>query len=293
MCSLPPAGWKWYTARNSPGMLTEEGTGRTVLMAVAGAAVCIALVWGGLHWRDAMSSVESGADVEQLTGKHKGATAPVIQPTLSHPFVETLKLICAALVAMMVTAVHQRYHGEKPLPRSIQHAQVLICIIGALIMIIISNSLARAFGIAGATGIVRFRTPVEDAKDSTVLVLLIALGMACGLGAFAVAGLGTVFVCTMLVVLEKFGEVRRRTVLLSMTAPGKEFPTDEVNRILGASVDFFEQREIVQGNEALMRYQVTLDPNASLTYLTQELMKAGLKGVSWGEPGEKKKEKGA
>jgi hypothetical protein len=35
-----------------------------------------------------------------------------------------------------------------------------------------------------------------------------------------------------------------------------------------------------------------MDPNASLTYLTQELMKAGLKAVSWGDPADKKKDKG-
>ena len=59
-----------------------------------------------------------------------------------------------------------------------------------MMMIIIGNSLARAFGIAGAAGIVRFRTPVDDPKDVTILFLLMGLGMATGLGAFAVAGLG-------------------------------------------------------------------------------------------------------
>ena len=70
---------------------------------------------------------------------------------------------------------------------------MLLCMSGALMMIIIGNSLARAFGIAGAASIIRFRTPVDDPKDVTILFLLMGLGMSAGLGAFAVAGLGTAF----------------------------------------------------------------------------------------------------
>ncbi len=46
---------------------------------------------------------------------------------------------------------------------ALEQAQVLLCVSGALMMIIIGSSLARAFGIAGAASIIRFRTPVEDA----------------------------------------------------------------------------------------------------------------------------------
>ncbi len=215
------------------------------------------------------------------------------RPTLHHPFVELLKLVAAALVGMVVTGFHKKYHGDRPLPRPLEHAQILLCIAGAMIMIIIGNSLARAFGVAGAAGIVRFRTPVEDPKDTTVIFLLLGLGMACGLGAFAVAGLGMIFLSAFLVVLDQFGEARRRVVLLSMTAPTKDFPAAEVNQVLSASADFFEQREVVQGPEALMRYQVTLDPNVSLTHLTQELLRTGLKAVVWGEPAQKKDKSGA
>jgi uncharacterized membrane protein YhiD involved in acid resistance len=248
--------------------------------------VCGVLIYGGFEWRA----------LQEAAAPPVNQTLPVdtgTRPTMHHPLIEFLKLVAAAMIGMLVSAVHQRYHGEKPLPKSLQQAQVLLCVAGAMIMIIIGNNLARAFGVAGAAGIVRFRTPVEDPKDTTVIFLQLSLGLACGLGAFAVAGLGTLFLCVFLVMLDRFGEAKRRSVLLSMTAPTKEFPAEQVNRVLAASVDFFEQREVVQGAEAVMRYQVTMDPNTSLTYLTGELVKAGLKSVAWGEPGDKKKDKGA
>ena len=79
-----------------------------------------------------------------------------------------------------------------------EQAQTLLCVSGAMMMIIIGNNLARAFGIAGAASIIRFRTPVDDPKDVTILFLLMGLGMSTGLGQFAVAGLGTAFLCVAL-----------------------------------------------------------------------------------------------
>lgn len=205
--------------------------------------------------------------------------------TVLHPFAELLKLVMAALAGFAVTAVHRYYHRDKPIPRSLLQAQVLLCVAGALVMIIIGGSVARAFGIAGAAGIVRFRTPVDDPKDSTILFLLVALGMACGVGLLEVAAMGTVFLCLMLAALDHYGEAKARLMVLSLVAQSATFPTEHVNRVMRSYVDDFEAREIVQGPEAVIKYIVTFSgPNAPLAWLSQELMAngtAGLKSVSW------------
>lgn len=208
-------------------------------------------------------------------------------PAILRPFAELLKLCVAALAGFAVTAVHRYYHRDKPLPRSLLQAQVLLCVAGALVMIIIGSSVARAFGIAGAAGIVRFRTPVEDPKDSTILFLLVALGMACGVGLIEVAAMGTLFLCLLLAALDHYGEAKARLMMLSVVAQSAVFPTEHVNRVLASYVDDFEAREIVQGSEAEMKYVVTFSgPNTPLAWLGQELMAngtAGLKSVSWTE----------
>ena len=99
------------------------------------------------------------------------------------PFIELLKLVASTIIGLLVTAIHQPSPRERPMAKSMEQAQTLLCVSGAMIMIIIGNSIARAFGIAGAASIVRFRTPVDDPKDVTILFLLMALGMSAGLGA--------------------------------------------------------------------------------------------------------------
>ena len=207
-------------------------------------------------------------------------------PTRLHPVAELLKLIVAALVGIGVTTVHRHYHRDKPMTRSLLQAQVLLCLAGAMVMLIIGNSVARAFGVAGAAGIVRFRTPVEDPKDTTILFLLVTLGMACGIGQLEVAAIGALFLCFMLAVLDRFGETKARLMMLSLVANGKDFPTEHVNRVLRASVDHYEPREMVHGPDVAMKYVVTFGATAPLAWLTQELTAngtAGLKSVSWTE----------
>jgi uncharacterized protein DUF4956 len=55
------------------------------------------------------------------------------------------------------------------------------------VMIVIGNELARAFSLAGVVAAVRFRNTLDDAKDTVYIFVAIAIGMACGARAYAVA----------------------------------------------------------------------------------------------------------
>jgi Domain of unknown function (DUF4956) len=154
-------------------------------------------------------------------------------------------------------------------------------------MIIIGNNLARAFGIAGAASIIRFRTPVEDARDITILFILMGLGMAAGLGAFAVAGLGTLFLCAMLPTLNLFSTERPRTMTVEIVAAGRDLPMAHIHQVFAVNGIVFEPREVSQGSEAMVRYLTTLRPGDSLEDLSAQLMGDGtlsIKHVSWSAP---------
>lgn len=70
---------------------------------------------------------------------------------------------------------------------AMQHTHILVCLSGAFIMIIIGNSLANAFALTGALSMVRFRTNLIDPKEAAIIILFIAIGMACGLDLFTTA----------------------------------------------------------------------------------------------------------
>jgi hypothetical protein len=139
-------------------------------------------------------------------------------------------------------------------------------------------------GIAGGASIIRFRTPVDDPKDAILLFIVLALGMASGLGAFAVTGLATLFLCLFLALLDRFGDVKPRTLSLDLIGTGPEFPLNHVQTVLGAAVDFFEPQKVSHGTESAMRFIVKVSSSTSLAWISDQLMAngtAGLKSVSW------------
>jgi anti-anti-sigma factor len=249
----------------------------TIRLVLLGAALCGLLWWGGVHWS---TPAENGSSANPLLGFGSRRTSPGIWA-----LVELAKLIAAGAIGLLVTAVQRRFH-DKPIPQAMQHAQVLLCVSGAMIMMIIGESIARAFGIAGAASIIRFRAPVDDPKDITILFLLMALGMATGLGAFAIAGAGTAFLCLFLVSLEYIGGSARRPMMVEIVATAREFPEMHVQKDFARNHVVFEPREVVQGKEVAMVYHTTLDPAISLEDLSAQLMEgdAGIASVSWEPP---------
>jgi hypothetical protein len=199
------------------------------------------------------------------------------------PLLALTSLTTAALIGILITAVARRTRRDKSLPQSMEQAQVLLCVSGAMMMIVIGDSLVRAFGIAGAASIIRFRTPVDDPKDITILFLLMGLGMSTGLGAFAMAGVGTLFLCAVLLVLDRFGRARGRPYVVELTSLSREFPTAHVENLFLANGVQFEAREVSQGKETSVRYYCTLDSRASLEDIGSQLMtpEAGVASVSW------------
>jgi anti-anti-sigma factor len=247
------------------------------------AVVGLALVGIGVTWPNL--GLSGPPPASPLSGA--AAAQPAGDWVLSHPLFELAKLISAAIIGMLVTVVHRQYRTERQPNPTMDQAQVLLCISGAMMMIIIGNNLARAFGIAGAASIIRFRTPVEDARDITILFLLMGLGMAAGLGALAVAGLGTVFLCAMIPILNLFSSQRPRTMMVEIIGEEREFPTAHVLHVFAVNGVLFEPREVSQGDEATVKYLTTLKPTDSLEDLSAQLMgdgKKGIKNVSWSSP---------
>ena len=196
-----------------------------------------------------------------------------------------IRLGVAAVIGTVLTAVHNRVRGGRMLGYSLARAQTLLCVAGALTMILIDNSVARAFGIAGAASIVRFRTPVEDPTDATVLFLSMALGMASGVGAFGLSIAGTAGVCLVLIAFSTFApEPRRRSLTLELVASGHDFPTAHVQDVLARHNVVTEPSEWSQDSETRVKYRVSVDESLSLEALGTQLMKrgeAGLQSVAW------------
>jgi uncharacterized membrane protein YhiD involved in acid resistance len=80
---------------------------------------------------------------------------------------------------------------------------VLLTVVIAVATMVIGSNLARAFGLVGALSIVRFRTVVEDTRDTAFVIFAVVIGMAIGAGYALLAVIGIPAVLAAAVVMRR------------------------------------------------------------------------------------------
>ncbi len=113
------------------------------------------------------------------------------------------RLLAAVALSFALAARPWRWVLRKPLPKiEMVQAQVLLCCAAAVITVVIGDSVAKAFGLVGLGGFVRFRSGLKDPRDAAILFLMIGLGMACGHGSIRLALVGAGFVAFLLLAID-------------------------------------------------------------------------------------------
>jgi uncharacterized membrane protein YhiD involved in acid resistance len=136
--------------------------------------------------------------------------------TVSTPDIFIGILLTFAL-SLLIALVYKKTHRGLSYSQSFVFTLVIMSIIVAIVMMVIGNSLARAFGLLGAFSIIRFRTPVKDTKDTAYIFFALAIGMAAGTQNYTIAVIGTVLILGIIWLLTKmdFGSLNKHQYLLS------------------------------------------------------------------------------
>jgi uncharacterized membrane protein YhiD involved in acid resistance len=122
--------------------------------------------------------------------------------------------VAAALGAALAFRPQRR--GTPPRTPAVIQTQIILALVGALVMLVVGASLARAFGIVGAASLVRYRAKIEDPKDAGIMLSCLGLGLASGVGIYWVAALATVFILAVVWVLESLEPETRQSFVLKV-----------------------------------------------------------------------------
>jgi uncharacterized membrane protein YhiD involved in acid resistance len=133
-----------------------------------------------------------------------GVDLPGVMDTFQEELVASaLRLPLAALLGA-VLALRPRRNGTPERQPAVVQTQIILAVVGALIMLVVGASLARAFGIVGAANLIRYRSKIDDPKDAGVMLCALAVGLASGVGLYGLAAIGTVFIVFCLWIIEGF-----------------------------------------------------------------------------------------
>jgi uncharacterized membrane protein YhiD involved in acid resistance len=112
----------------------------------------------------------------------------------SDPLIILKNLSVALLCGLIIALVYRITYKGASYSAQFVNSLVLLSLITSVVIMVIGNNLATAFGLVGAMSIIRFRTAVRDVQDIVFIFFSLAIGLAAGVGLGMLAIIGTVFI---------------------------------------------------------------------------------------------------
>src|SRR3954467_4516614 len=129
-----------------------------------------------------------------------------------------LGLLLAFACGHIIAWVYMFTHSGLSYSRSFVNALIIMPTIVALVMMVLSNNLVTAFGMMAVFAIVRFRNILRDTLDTTYVLTVLVIGMACGSQKFttAVIGCGLMSIGMLYLWTTSFGSRHRYDVIVNL-----------------------------------------------------------------------------
>lgn len=129
----------------------------------------------------------------------------------------------AAICGLLISLLYRHTYRGPGYSATFSNALVSLAMITTIVIMVIGNNLARAFGLVGALSIIRFRTAVKDVQDIVFIFFSLAIGMAAGVGLYLIAIMGIVFIGVAIFVLSRINyALQRREFVLQFAFSSPE-----------------------------------------------------------------------
>jgi hypothetical protein len=117
-------------------------------------------------------------------------------------------IIGAFLCSLPVSWVYMAVRSGEEYDQSLVHTILILPMVVTGIVIIVQNSLALAFSLAGIAGAVRFRNSLKSSGDALFILLAVAMGLSAGIGAVELAAVMSIMLsyCFALLWMSEYGE---------------------------------------------------------------------------------------
>ena len=197
-----------------------------------------------------------------------------------------INLILSFILGLIISVVYKFTHKGLSYSQSFMITNVFVSVIVCMVIMIIGNSLARAFALVGALSIIRFRTVVKDTKDTAYIFWSLAAGMASGTGSYFLAIAGTFIITSIAFILDKtnFGSIIKSEFILQFRTISNNSETSSLfNKTISKfskSSTLLSSESSEDGESIKLSFDIVLKDEKNQTQLISELSKiAGLKEI--------------
>jgi uncharacterized membrane protein YhiD involved in acid resistance len=195
----------------------------------------------------------------------------LFSPTLSQVIVSfSISLLCSMIISMVYRMTYRGPGYSSSFVVSI----IALSLITSLVLMVIGNNLARAFGLVGALSIIRFRTAVKDTIDIVYIFFGLAVGMAVGVGYFKIAIVGTIFISLVLILFSKINMDMFRGEQFLLQLQYSDDDISSIKDLMNAYCSSFELINIKSPSGGVSKefsYYVSLKRNKEYLEFVKEL----------------------
>lgn len=178
--------------------------------------------------------------------------ASTVLDGLSEIRVAFVRLPLAALFGTAL-AFRPRRRNQGARKVVVMQTQIMLAVVGAVIMLVVGNSLSRAFGIVGAAGLIRYRSNIADPKDAVVMLCALASGLSVGVGLYQIGAVATAFMMLLLWLIEFLEPAARKRFELRIQTSDPEFRFKAEDVLKGLELEF----ELLLEDDEEIRYSVS------------------------------------
>ncbi len=219
---------------------------RTLFGGLVLVVLCAAAVVFAQSSRDAPGQPETGSHpLESIIPEN-------IHPT--HNLSEALIALPLATVFGAALAFRPKRRGTPPRMPAVIQTQIILAIVGAVVMLVVGASVARAFAVVGAAGLVRYRAKIEDPKDAGIMLCALAIGLGTGVGLYALAAFSTAFIMLVVWIIESLEPPTQKSFELHVK-------TKDTAALRGPLENLLRRYEI--------RYELRTSSQDELSYLVE------------------------
>jgi len=155
----------------------------------------------------------------------------------------TLSVIFASLlIGLFISLVYIKTRGKDGYSPGFTITLIMLPAIIAIIILLVGNNIARAFSLAGAFSLIRFRSAPGDPIDISYVFFTLAVGLACGMGYIFYGALFAIILCSVMVILNltSYSKSKTNNMQLKITIPEDLDYQDCFNDILADYTQSFK-----------------------------------------------------
>ena len=199
----------------------------------------------------------------------------IISSTTGESFtlINTLIILgVAILLGLFISVVYVK--TNKVCTESFPLTLIMLPVIISIIILLVGNNVARAFSLAGAFSIIRFRSAPGNPKDLSYVFFTLAVGLALGMGYIGYGVLFTAILCVLMIVLEKIniGNAKSKKLSLKITIAeimNYEGVFDDILNNFTTSWDLIRIKTKEFGALYELSYVITMNPGNQKQFMDE------------------------